>query len=36
MELKVKNQGAQIIKAAGQSKDTAKGTVKTGKDLRTK
>lgn len=31
---KVKNSGAQIVKAPCQSTNTKKGTVRTGKDLR--
>lgn len=31
---KIKNSGAQIIKAPNQSTDAKKGTVRTGKDLR--
>lgn len=33
--MKIKNQGSQLVKAPAQSKDSAKGTVKhTGGDLR--
>lgn len=31
---KIKNSGSQVVKAPNQIKDQAKGTVKTGKDLR--
>lgn len=32
---RIKNGGSQVVKAPNQSVDRAKGTVKTGKDLRT-
>ena len=31
---KIKNGGAQVVKAVNQTTDPKKGTVKTGKDLR--
>lgn len=34
-EGKIKNSGAQVVKAPKQTTDPKKGTVKTGKDLRT-
>ena len=32
---RIKNSGAQVVKAPFQSTDVKKGTVRTGKDLRT-
>lgn len=32
---RIKNSGTQVVKAPNQSTDPKKGTVKTGKDLRT-
>lgn len=32
---RIKNGGTQVVKATNQSSDSKKGTVKTGKDLRT-